>query len=175
MPAADDEVVLGREAFCSVVAEVPLDAARPLAFLERAVPVCNQRIWGNLSCVLLVDDRTEAAARPAVRRALEDLRYGGIGVNVWSGLLFGLGSTSWGAFPGNPPEEVQSGIGTVHNTYLFDEPERSIVRAPFRSWPTPPWISGHGNLRRLGRALLHMEAAPAWHRLPGILAEALRG
>ena len=32
-------------------------------------------------------------------------------------------------------DNVQSGIGTVHNALLIDRPERTIVRGPFRSFP----------------------------------------
>jgi hypothetical protein len=79
---------------------------------------------------------------------------------------FGLGVTSWGAFPGNSRGEIGSGTGTVHNTYLFDHPERSVVRAPFRIWPKPVWFADHRNLAKLGRNLALFEA----HRTPWNLA-----
>ena len=41
----------------------------------------------------------------------------------------------WGAFPGHKLDDVQNGIGVVHNTMLFDKTERAVVEAPFRPFP----------------------------------------
>jgi hypothetical protein len=39
------------------------------------------------------------------------------------------------SFPGHTPDDVQSGIGVVHNTLLLDGPERTVVRSPFHPAP----------------------------------------
>jgi len=75
----------------------------------------------------------------AVERAVADLRYGAIGVNVWHALAFVMGTTSWGAYPGHLPTDIQSGSGVVANALMFDRPQKSVVRGPFRSRPKPPW------------------------------------
>ena len=106
---------------------------------------------------------------------MTDLRYGGIGINVWPGLIYGLVTPSWGAFPGHTVEDIQSGSGVVHNAFLFDHPEKSVVRAPFRMAPTPPWFSDHKNLRQLGQRLVTFEAKPSWGALFGVVRAALRG
>ena len=46
-----------------------------------------------------------------VRQAIADLRYGGVAVNVWPAAIYALASPSWGAYPGHPPEDIQSGAG----------------------------------------------------------------
>ena len=52
-------------------------------------------------------------------------------VSLRPGAIYGLVSPTWGAYPGHTPEDIQSGSGVVHNTWLFDHPEKSVVRAPF--------------------------------------------
>ena len=103
------------------------------------------------------------------------MRYGAIGVNVWPALAYGLAVTAWGAYPGHPLTDIRSGIGTVHNTYLLDHPEKSVVRAPFRIRPTPAWFGDHRNLAELGRRITYYEANPSLTRLPGVIAAALKG
>lgn len=181
---------LTNEAFCGVVAEVTLDLAETKngilrdsehggpsvkRFLEHAVRFANERCWGTLSCALLVHPSTEHDHPDDVSRAIADLRYGGIGVNVWPGVIYGLVTPSWGAFPGHRAEDIQSGTGVVHNAFMFDHPEKSVVRAPFRIRPTPAWFSDHRNLRALGQRLVRFEAKPSWRAFVGVVAAALRG
>ncbi|MDB4935359.1 MAG: Aldehyde dehydrogenase [Labilithrix sp.] len=181
---------LTNEAFCGVVAEVTLDVAEknggmvrerdhggpsPVRFLEQAVAFANERCWGTLSCCLLVHPVTEEEHPDAVARAVSDLRYGGIGINVWPGMIYALVTPSWGAYPGHRAEDIQSGAGVVHNAFLFDHPEKSVVRAPFRIRPTPAWFSDHKNLRELGQRLVAFEAKPSWGALFGVVRAAIRG
>ena len=181
---------LTNEAFCGVVAEVSLDIAEVEGgllrerdhggpsvprFLERAVAFANERCWGTLSCSVLVDTATRHNHEEALLRAIADLRYGSIGINVWPGLIYALVTPTWGAFPGHRAEDIQSGTGVVHNAFLFDHPEKSVVRAPFRMYPTPPWFSDHKNLRALGQRLVAFEAKPSWGALLSVARAALRG
>ena len=86
-----------------------------------------------------------------------------------------MASPTWGAFPGHTPTDIQSGIGVVHNTFLFDHPQKSIVRAPFRMRPTPVWFADHKNLAQLGRLATHFEASPSWLGLPAVGLAGMRG
>jgi hypothetical protein len=169
------EYALTNEAFCGVLAEVELDAADAKTYLEKAVAFGNDVMWGSLSCMMLVHPTTESENADAIDRAIAELRYGGIGYNVWAGIVYGLVVTTWGAFPGHPLEDIQSGRGVVHNAYLFDHPEKSVVRAPFRIKPTPLWFADHKTLADTAKALLEMEARPSWLKLPRLVANALRG
>jgi hypothetical protein len=169
------EYALTREAFCGVLAEVSLDVTDPDDYLREAVAFANERVWGTLSCVVIADSRTRRRHREAFEQALADLKYGGIGVNVWTGANFALGVASWGAFPGNTLDRVGSGIGTVHNAMLFDHPQKSIVRGPFRLWPTPVWFADHANLADLGRRAAHFEARPSWLGLPAVAIAGMKG
>lgn len=172
VPAWDDEYALNNEAFCGVLAEVTLDADDAPTFLSRTVEFANEKIWGTLSCVILVDPATQRAHTDAFEESIARLRYGGIGINIWTGVNFGLGVTSWGAFPGHTREAIESGSGVVHNTLLFDHPQKSVIRASFRLWPKPVWFNNHRTLLALGRDLTHFEA----HRSPiALLKVALAG
>jgi hypothetical protein len=174
VPATTGQYALTTEAFCGVLSVVALDAPDADSYLRRAVSFVNQDVWGNLSCVLLADEHTQQDHADALDRAIANLEYGGIGVNAWSGANFSLGCTSWGAYPGNAIENIESGRGTVHNTYLFDYPQKSVVRAPFRIRPTPIWFTDHRTLGHLGRLLTFFEARPSWVKLPAVAWHALR-
>jgi acyl-CoA reductase-like NAD-dependent aldehyde dehydrogenase len=174
VPPTAGEYALTHEAFCGVLADVALNGADASTFLDHAVDFANETVWGTLSCMMLVHPSTEREHAEAIDRAIAALRYGSIGVNLWSGVMYALGVTPWGAFPGHPLTDVRSGRGVVHNTMLFDHPQKCVARAPFRIRPKPAWFADHRTLDALGRRLTRLEAAPTWWRLPGIFATALR-
>jgi len=128
-----------------------------------------------LSASIVIDPDTQKGLGDALEDVVASLRYGSITVNHWPALNFALGSTTWGAFPGHELHDIQSGIGVVHNTFLFDRPERSVVYGPFRGRPKPPWFVTHKTARHLGPLLARFEYDGKWSRLPGILVHALRG
>ena len=175
VPGEQGEYALTQEAFCGVLAEVTLDVTTPAEFLDKAVAFANDKVWGTLSCGIFIHPSTEEDYAAELDKAIASLRYGGIGVNCWPAMVYGLVSTTWGAFPGHPPEDIQSGSGVVHNAYLFDHPEKSVARAPFRIWPTPAWFADHKNLANLGRELVKMEAAPSWGQLFKVAKEGMKG
>lgn len=175
VPADPGEYALTNEAFCGVLAQVSLDASDPGAFLDAMVEFGNEVCWGTLSCIILVHPETQRAYAAQLDDAIARLRYGGIGVNAWAGVIYGLVSPSWGAFPGHPLTDIRSGRGVVHNTYLFDHPERSVVRAPFHIKPTPAWFPDHKSGHLLGPALTRFEAHPSLLTLPAVLSAAMRG
>ncbi len=175
VPPREGEYALTHEAFCGVLAEVTLEANHADDFLPQAVSFANERCWGTLSVCVLVHPTTAYEHEEAMDRAISDLRFGGIGVNCWPAVVYALGVTTWGAFPGHTPEDIRSGVGVVHNTYLFDHPQKSIVRAPFRIRPTPAWFADHKNLEELGKRLTELEAAPSFGKLVEVARAAVRG
>ncbi|MED5463934.1 MAG: aldehyde dehydrogenase family protein, partial [Myxococcota bacterium] len=174
VPPQPGEFALTNEAFCGVVAEVNIDAADAPEFLEKAVPFANTSVWGNLSCMMLVHPETQKLHAALVEEAIANLRYGGIGINCWAGLIYGLCVTTWGAYPGNSLEDIRSGRGTVHNTYLFDYPEKSVVRAPFVIRPKPVWAAGHRKLPEVAKRLTEFEADPSLVKLSRIIGNAIQ-
>jgi hypothetical protein len=178
VPAKPGEYALQTEAFCGLLAQVDVDAGRsgdPATFLGNAVRFVNDHVWGSLSCSILIGSGPGKALGGGLDRAVAELRYGGIGVNLWPGILFGLGNTSWGAYPGNTRAAIGSGVGAVHNSYLFDHPERSVARAPARLFPKPVWFADHANLAALGRKVTRFEASPSIAAVPSLGLSAVLG
>jgi hypothetical protein len=174
VPAHKGEYALTSEAFCGVLAETSLDASSPADFMEKATRFCNDEVWGTLSCMVLIHGDTQKGSAAAFEKMIAELRYGGIAVNAWAGAIYGLCQTTWGAFPGHTLDDIQSGRGVVHNTFLFDHPQKSVIYLPFRIIPTPVWFADHKNLKRLAEKLTRFEASPSVLKLPAIVAEALR-
>jgi hypothetical protein len=169
------EYALTNEAFCGVLAEVALPASGAETFLRAATTFANEVCWGTLSCCLLIDPRTAASAKDELDASIAALRYGGIGINAWPGLIYGLVVTTWGAFPGHPPEDIRSGAGVVHNSFLLDYPEKSVVNAPFVMKPTPAWFADNENLAQLGSRLTDFERNAGWGGLVKVALAAFKG
>ncbi len=170
------EMCLNVEAFCALTSETAIEADSPAQFVERAVALCNDVVWGTLSMTILADPATmsDPVTGPAIDKAIADLRYGSIGVNIWHAMSFAFASTVWGAYPGHDITDIQSGTGFVGNSYLFARPQKSVVRGPFVARPAPVWFAPHPPGGEVMRKLLAFEATPSWSRLPGLLAAALR-
>jgi len=125
--------------------EGPIPSRTAVGYLPRAVQFANDRLWGTLGAVLIVhpETRKDPASEAAFQEALDDLRYGSIAVNHWVGVNYAVVNTPWGAYPGHPLEDIQSGPGFVHNTWLFDRPEKSGLYPDFLPPPNPVWFWTH--------------------------------
>jgi hypothetical protein len=171
----EDPQLFQRESFVCVTGETALDADSPAEFLSRAVEFMNDRVWGTLAAALTVPYAFQCEHPAKLEAALSRLRYGTIGVNQWPGLGYALMSTPWGAFPDADLANVQSGLGFVHNTYLLDRPQKTVLRAPLTMFPKPSWFSTHRRPEALAWKLLELYCRPALWRLPGLLSQAVRG
>ncbi|MFJ8822747.1 hypothetical protein ACIREE_13270 [Streptomyces sp. NPDC102467] len=119
--------------------------------------------------------------------AVAGLRYGTLGVNCWSAFGFLLGYTPWGAHPGHTRQDIGSGIGFVHNAFMLEDVEKTVLRAPFAPAPRglftgspslsprPPYYVTNRTGTTTMRRLTAYATDPKATRLPGILASALRG
>ena len=176
-PGARDDLCFTTEAFCGVFGELPLPSSSVTDYLERAVAFANESLWGSLNVTLIVHPAAtrDPEVAGAVERAVADLRYGTVSINHWSAIGFALGSTTWGAHPGHPRNNIGSGTDVVHNTLMFSRAEKTVVRAPFRARPKPIWFGSHRSAARLARQLVRFEARPSLLRLAAMLPRALRG
>jgi len=172
VPAEKTQLALKEEAFCAILAETPLRANSEADFLKQAVDLVNDSVYGTLSCTLIAAPSTN---QEDLEAAISNLRYGSIGVNVWAGLSFALGTTTWGAFPGHTRENPQSGLGVVHNTFFFDHPCNTILRGRFRPWIKPFWMPGHATLGTLSKGLVDYEFAPSLREVARLIPPALMG
>ncbi|MBX3048868.1 MAG: aldehyde dehydrogenase [Anaerolineales bacterium] len=136
---AKDGTAFRQEAFCGLAVETALPAENPIDFLHKAVQFANQHLWGDLAATIVVHPKSlqDPLMEAAVQQAITDLRYGTVVVNHWGALAFYLALTPWGAAPGNTPADIQSGVGMVSNPLMFAQPEKSVVQAPFLSFPDP--------------------------------------
>ncbi|KAB8030641.1 NAD-dependent aldehyde dehydrogenase [Fluviispira multicolorata] len=153
----DDSYAFREEAFCGIISETALSAHDIPTFIQFATDFCNEKVWGSLSCSLIVDPESRSIYENEIENCIDSLRYGSIGINCWSALSYAFASTTWGAYPGHTLEDIQSGIGIVHNGYLLDFPEKSIVEAPFIVWPKPVWFYNNKNIRKIGEKLIKFE------------------
>lgn len=176
-PNDRDEICFNTESWCGQTSEVALPADSVVEYIEKAVDFCNERLWGTLNASIFVHPKSmkDPAIAEAVEKAIAGLRYGSIAVNHWAGLNYALATFSWGAFPGHTTEDIRSGRGVVHNTYLFDRPQKSVLRGPFRVWPKPAWFIDNKNGAEIGRKMTYFNADPSLARLPGIIWASLFG
>jgi len=172
---AEEHVAFSEESFCAVSATTELGGDDAADFLQRAVTFCNDRLEGTLNATIIIDPATLADLDDAVDAAVDRLRYGSIGVNIWGGASYVLGTTVWGGYPGSDIVEVGSGIGFVHNGRLIDHPQKTVVWAPFRLFPKPPWFVTHRNTNKAMRWLAEFETDPGPVALTRVALASLRG
>jgi aldehyde dehydrogenase (NAD(P)+) len=181
-----DHPAFTTEAFCGVLAyvELPGDVE---AYVRAAVAFANKRLHGTLGVNVAVHPATMKAHSHLIDEAIAQLRYGCIAVNGWAGIGYFIAETPWGAYPGHTLDDVGSGIGVVHNSYLLARTEKTVVRAPFAPFPRslrsgefsllprPPWFITNGMQAEIGRALCDFEMTPSPGRAVRIASLAMRG
>ncbi len=175
-PGNPDDMAFRSEVFCSVLSETALHADSVSAFIDQAVGFANHQLWGTLIASLFVHPRSLAdpAIRAAVERALADLRYGTVCLNLRGEYGYYPLLSPWGGAPGSPLNDIQSGRGVINNPLMFKSSQKSIVRGPFRQWPDPFLVTAEHTLE-FGRALYDFERTHSLAKLPRVLWSALLG
>jgi hypothetical protein len=118
--AAATEYAFRNEPFAPIVTIAYTDD------LPTAVQLANNYLFGSLSCTVVAPNSTT----PDVEQAIADLKYGTIAVNVWSAVGYLATGCTWGAFPGDRLEAVETGIGQIQNCFFIPNVEKSVVRTP---------------------------------------------
>jgi aldehyde dehydrogenase (NAD(P)+) len=174
------------EAFCGVLTCVEL-AGDIESYVAKAVTFANTQLHGTLGANVVAHPETLRRYASTIDDAVSELRYGCIGINAWTGVGYFINETPWGAYPGHTLSDIQSGIGVVHNSYLLQGTEKSIVRAPFAPFPRsfltgersllpkPPWFVTNRRQDEIGRALCDFEVSRSPLRAAAIAALALAG
>ncbi|WP_409062259.1 hypothetical protein [Streptomyces sp. SYP-A7185] len=182
-----DDPMLRIEVFASALGVMRLPDEDAPQFLRAATEFANDKLPGTLGATLLVHPGTERAHRKAVDGAVAALRYGTLGVNCWWAFGFLLGYTPWGAHPGHTRQDIGSGIGFVHNAFMLEDVEKTVLRAPFAPAPRglftgspslsprPPYYVTNRTGRTTMERLTAYTCDSKVSRLPGIFAAALRG
>ena len=165
-----------------------MDAPDAETYLVNAIAFANDQLHGTLGANVLIHPKTICAiGKKRFEEIIADLHYGAIAINAWTGLAFLATACPWGAFPGHTPQDVQSGIGTVHNTFMLENTERTVVQAPWRPFPRgllslqftllprPPWFITNTKQHKVGMLLTKFQYKPGWFKLPRIFLNALLG
>ena len=141
------ERLFQEEAFCGFLGVVELDCEGVEDYLQKATRFCNEKLWGDLSCLVVVDPKTRRRYERSIAHCLTLLEYGTVGVNVYPGLAFVSNVTPWGSYLDG---KADTGNGWVHNTsFFFDRPEKTVMEG----FLYPPHSS------TLGQALSQLESA----------------
>ena len=183
----NSEYSFTNEFFGPVYAQTSVVGDDAASFLTNAVKFCNEKLHGTLGATILVHPKTMKELGGKLEQAIADLKYGAVGVNIWNGVVFLITQCTWGAFPGHSFDDIQSGIGIVHNTFMYDRPEKAVLYGPFRSLPRA-WLHGDFNLMPkpvwfvtnktadvTSRRITKFAVNPGFQHLPGIFASALAG
>ncbi len=152
------------ESFVCVLVEVALDAPTPESFFGRAVDFVNERLSGTLCAAVThpAGYRSRPSNERLLQAALGKLRYGAVAVNHWPGLMYALMSPPWGGFPGSTLADAQSGIGCVHNTFMLEGIEKSVLEGPLTIYPKPPWFPSHAFADHVARSYFRLYQRPGW-------------
>jgi aldehyde dehydrogenase (NAD(P)+) len=182
---ADDDAsaIETTEYFAPVLGVLEL-AGTGQEFLDTAVETVNRDFVGTLGANVLIDPAERKRLGAGFREAIARLEYGTIAVNAWTGVGFLTATAPWGAFPGHTLDDVQSGIGVVHNALLVDDTERTVVTGPFRPFPRsvahgelalfprPPWFVTAPTAATTGKLLTSFAGRPSWGKMPRIFLSA---
>ena len=170
-----EESLFSIEPFCGIISETSVGSTDAVEFLETATAFMNGCLWGTLNAMILISPVLEAdpLVSAALDRAIVELRYGTVAINHWPALGYGFGCIPWGGHHSSTLDDIQSGLGWVHNTFMLDGVDKSVVRGPLTVKPYPVWFFDNEKSANMAPHLLRMEARPSWLKLPGLLRRAL--
>ena len=180
---SDNEYAFNTEFFGAMYAQTYIEGDTPLAYFKNAVQFSNEKLYGTLGATILIHPKTIKEMGPAFEETLAALKYGAIGVNIWNGVIFLLAQCSWGAYPGHTYDDIQSGIGIVHNSLMLENIEKSVLYGPFRTLPramnltppSPPWFVTNKTAATTMSRLTTFYVKPNVLQLPAIFASAMTG
>jgi acyl-CoA reductase-like NAD-dependent aldehyde dehydrogenase len=170
-------VLFCEESFVCVCGETALAADSPLDFLNRAVEFANNHLWGTLSAAVTVHPsfRKDKAGAACFNAALTNLRHGAVGVNHWPALVYAMMSPPWGGYPSGTLADAQSGIGSVHNTFMLQHVQKTVLEGPLAIWPKPFWFPTHQAPEPIAWKVLSLYHKPSAWKLPGLVLSSLKG
>jgi acyl-CoA reductase-like NAD-dependent aldehyde dehydrogenase len=173
----EDSPLFGSESFVCVCAEVPIDAASPAEFLRKATEFCNEKLWGTLAASITVPGRfkRKQATRQVLEECIDRLRYGVVAQNQWSGIVFALMSPPWGGHPSSTRQDIQSGTGWVHNSFMLTGIEKTVLEAPLVVLPKPVWLTSHPAPESVAWSLCRLFQNPTLWNLTTLGYHAVKG
>ena len=129
-------------------------------YAENAIKYCNETLWGNLGSTVLIKKYNNKKNKPITDLYINNLKYGTVAINEWSAIGFIIPTLPWGGYPGNKDNDIQSGQGYVHNSLLFESPQKGVVYSKFRLSPLidPPWFVTNKKAHRIFKNLTYYQA-----------------
>ena len=124
---AKGEYAFANEPFSPVLTIATIQGTKD-TFLAQATKLCNEVLFGSLSASLSVPQNKMSDSK--VEECLGDLRYGTVSVNAWSATAYGMLGCTWGAYPGEKLDHVESGIGQIHNLWFIPHAQKCVLRMP---------------------------------------------
>ena len=129
-------------------------------FCSNSIEYVNNELWGNLGVTVLIKNHKKKTNQSILNDYVENLKYGTVAINEWSALGFVIPTLPWGGYPGNKDNDIQSGQGYVHNSLLFESPQKGVVYSRFRLSPIidPPWFVTNKKAHRIFKNLTYYQA-----------------
>ena len=186
-PTATDDAAFNTEYFGPALSIVQLPSPDVAQYLANAVTFANEVLEGTLGATLIIHPKTEKRYTAAFDKAIEDLEYGGIGINIWNAAVYLQSRCPWGAYPGHTPADIGSGVGVVHNTIMLGRTQKSVYRAPFAPYhrtatkgelhaaPKPIWFLSNNSMHKTTELLVDYSATGNTRDLLKLMVSAMRG
>lgn len=188
MEQGDVDWLQDNEVFAPALGKKMIASPDPETYLRAAITWANDNLYGTLGGNIIIHPATiRKIGKKRFEEILAEFRYGTIAINAWTGLGFLLSAVPWGGFAGATLQDVQSGIGTAHNSFMLDNTERTVVTAPWAPFPRnllsgrlsllprPPWFVTNRRQDRLGKLLTAFQFKPSFLKIPRIFCNALLG
>lgn len=159
-----DEYAFRVEVWAAFMSQVYLADEDVASYLNTAVAFANNKLWGTLSAMILVDAKTRKKLEKTgcLPRAIRELHYGVVTINLFSGYANSLGILPWGGYPGSDYSNIQSGNAYVNNMMLLKNVEKTVLEGPFRLWPEIPLFISHKKLVAAGIMFSYYNITGRW-------------
>lgn len=185
-PSNTDDAAFTTEYFAPALAVITLPSPSVDEYCAAATAFANDVLEGTLGANVIVHPRTEKAHK-GVGAMIANLEYGGIGINTWSASVYLLARCPWGAYPGNPPSDIGSGNGVVHNALMLSRTQKAVARGPFAPShrtlgkgefhiaPKPVFFLSNAQMHKVGEHLVDYVSYGRTTDMLKVVGAALRG
>jgi len=163
------------ENWCGVMQEVRIKSRSLSDYVEQVAAFCNDKLWGDLSCAVFVDPKTQKHSKKEVDFLIQSLKYGSVAVNVPTTIVFAVPNLTWGAFPGNTVYDIRSGNACVHNCACLQNTQKSVLYAPWKAPIYPVWNFDNVNLPSSAKCMVKLFAFQNLANFAALAMQALLG
>jgi acyl-CoA reductase-like NAD-dependent aldehyde dehydrogenase len=171
----EDNPLFTQECFACVCAEVAIDAESPEDFLNKATDFANERLWGTLAASITVPSAFRKSHGNVLDECTRRMRYGAVGINQWSAIVFSLMSPPWGGHPSTTLAEPEGGIGWVHNSLMLSGIEKTVLDGPLTVFPKAVWLPSHGRPEPIAWSLFDLFSKPGLWNVNKLAYHAVTG